>query len=123
MFERQTPLLAGLKAIDWLGVSTVTAATLLFLLGLGFGGVSFPWNSTTVLHLPHDPGWLLCHSSFFFNLPVEDSQTSSDASLWHCSASHRSNATAALIVCFCHGFIIISFAYFIPLYVLPTGWF
>ena len=45
----KTPLIAGLKAIGWLGASIVTPETLLLFLGLRFGGVNFPWRSATVL--------------------------------------------------------------------------
>ena len=47
----RTPLLAGLKAVDWLGSLTITAATVLFLSGVQFGGVVFPWDSATVICL------------------------------------------------------------------------
>lgn len=47
----KTPILAGLKAIDWIGVMTITGGTIMFLLGLEYGGISFPWTSATVLSL------------------------------------------------------------------------
>ncbi|KFY88351.1 hypothetical protein V498_06810 [Pseudogymnoascus sp. VKM F-4517 (FW-2822)] len=45
----ETPLVAGLKAIDWLGGITITGATLMLLLSLEFGGVIFPWTSPKVI--------------------------------------------------------------------------
>ncbi|KAL4779393.1 major facilitator superfamily domain-containing protein [Aspergillus varians] len=47
----KTPLLAGLKAIDWSGTILVVGATLMFLFGLQFGGVNYPWASATVICL------------------------------------------------------------------------
>ncbi|QIW96735.1 hypothetical protein AMS68_002253 [Peltaster fructicola] len=47
----RTPLTVGLKAIDWHGTITMLAMSLLFLLGLNFGGSIFPWNSATVISL------------------------------------------------------------------------
>lgn len=47
----RTPLKDGLKAVDWLGVVSVLAVTILLLLGLDFGGVEFPWNSPKVICL------------------------------------------------------------------------
>ncbi|GAM88504.1 hypothetical protein ANO11243_065370 [Dothideomycetidae sp. 11243] len=47
----KTPLMAGLKAIDWLGSLLVVGGTLMFLFGLTFGGSSHPWNSAIVLCL------------------------------------------------------------------------
>ncbi|KAL4901350.1 hypothetical protein BDW74DRAFT_85814 [Aspergillus multicolor] len=47
----KTPLVAGLKAIDWTGTLLIVGATLMFLFGLQFGGVDYPWDSATVLCL------------------------------------------------------------------------
>jgi hypothetical protein len=41
----------GLKAVDWLGALTIVGSSVMFLLGLEFGGVTFPWNSATVICL------------------------------------------------------------------------
>ncbi len=50
----RTPMLEGLKATDWLGALTVTGGTVMFSLGLEFGGVTYPWSSATV-------SCLICH--------------------------------------------------------------
>ncbi|OXV07752.1 hypothetical protein Egran_04484 [Elaphomyces granulatus] len=47
----KTPLLAGLRAIDWIGTVTSIGGTLMFLLGLEFASVTYPWNSPTVVCL------------------------------------------------------------------------
>lgn len=47
----KTPLLTGLKSIDWVGVLFIIGGTLMFLFGLEFGGVTFPWASPTVICL------------------------------------------------------------------------
>lgn len=47
----KTPMIAGLKAIDWAGTFTLAGGTLMFLLGLQFGGTSYPWDSATVICL------------------------------------------------------------------------
>ncbi|KAL2835091.1 major facilitator superfamily domain-containing protein [Aspergillus cavernicola] len=46
-----TPFLAGLKTIDWSGTLLIVGGTLMFLFGLQFGGVNYPWASATVLCL------------------------------------------------------------------------
>ncbi|RYP75135.1 hypothetical protein DL771_002596 [Monosporascus sp. 5C6A] len=46
-----TPVLAGLKAIDWTGSLLIIGGALMILLGLEFGDVIFPWSSTTVICL------------------------------------------------------------------------
>lgn len=47
----ETTVLEGLKEIDWAGCLTVSGATVMFLLGLNFGGVTYSWSSPTVLCL------------------------------------------------------------------------
>lgn len=47
----KTPFLAGLKTIDWVGTLTIVGGTLMFLFGLEFGGVTYPWKSATVICL------------------------------------------------------------------------
>ncbi|KAK8081212.1 hypothetical protein PG997_009030 [Apiospora hydei] len=49
--DPQTPVLAGLKAIDWAGSFLIVGAALMILLGLEFGDVTFPWSSATVVSL------------------------------------------------------------------------
>ncbi|KAH8901166.1 MFS general substrate transporter [Thozetella sp. PMI_491] len=46
-----TPVLKGLKAIDWLGSILVMGGALMILLGLDFGDVTHPWDSATVISL------------------------------------------------------------------------
>ncbi|KAK4188260.1 major facilitator superfamily-domain-containing protein [Podospora australis] len=47
----KTPVMSGLKAIDWTGTVLIIGGTLMVLLGLDFGDVFFPWTSATVLCL------------------------------------------------------------------------
>ena len=47
----RTALVDGVKAIDWAGSLSILAFTLLLLLGLDFGGVTFAWSSATVICL------------------------------------------------------------------------
>ncbi|KAI1394377.1 MFS general substrate transporter [Hypoxylon trugodes] len=47
----KTPIIEGLLAMDWLGTITIVGATVMFLLGLGYGGVAYPWNSAIVVCL------------------------------------------------------------------------
>jgi len=104
-----TPFLAGIKAIDWLGSLTIVGGTLMFLLGLEFGGVTFAWNSATVLCLLI---FGVITIALFFLLewkvpkyPLMPLRLFND----------RSNL-ASLATCFLHGFTFISASYFLPLY-------
>ncbi|KAI9680046.1 MAG: hypothetical protein M1817_005062 [Caeruleum heppii] len=105
----KTPLFAGLKAIDWFGSLTVVGGTLMFLLGLEFGGVTFPWSSPTVICL------------IVFGLVVGAIFILIE---WRVAKypvmplrlfRARSNV-AALLVCFSHGMVFISGSYYLPLY-------
>ncbi|KAI0189900.1 major facilitator superfamily domain-containing protein [Astrocystis sublimbata] len=46
-----TPIIAGLKKIDWAGGSLVVGSVLMVLLALDFGDVVFPWTSAPVISL------------------------------------------------------------------------
>jgi MFS family permease len=47
----KSPVLDGLKAIDWFGSLSIIALVLMLLLGLEFGGATVPWNSPRVICL------------------------------------------------------------------------
>nr|OQO18777.1 hypothetical protein B0A51_14495 [Rachicladosporium sp. CCFEE 5018] len=104
-----TPILEGLKAIDWIGSLLVIGATLMFLFGLQFGGETYPWASATVICLivfgvltfvifgfyeKHIPPYPLMPTRLF-------AQTTNIASL---------------TVVFIHGLVFISGSYYLPLY-------
>ncbi len=105
----KTPLLAGLKTIDWLGSILIVGGTVMFLLGLEYGGVSYPWGSATVICLL--VFGVVTIGLFFLNEWKLAAYPVMPLRLF----SRRSNV-AALLVCFCHGTVFISGAYFLPLY-------
>ncbi|KAI5306902.1 hypothetical protein KEM56_006514 [Ascosphaera pollenicola] len=105
----KTPFFEGICGIDWLGSMTSAGGTVMFLLGLNYGGSSFPWASATVICLivfgivtwalfmliqakiaryPISPPWLF--------------------------TSRRT--LAPFLVCFIHGFNYTGMTYFLPLY-------
>ncbi|KAI0097800.1 major facilitator superfamily-domain-containing protein [Hypoxylon sp. NC0597] len=47
----ETPIIRGLLAMDWLGTIAIVGATVMFLLGLGYGGAAYPWDSAIVICL------------------------------------------------------------------------
>ena len=99
----------GLQAIDWMGALTIVGGTLMFLLGLEFGGETFPWNSATVVCLivfgVLTVGlfvWIEWKVAKFPIVPMRLFQVSSNI--------------ASLAVCAFHGFVFISGSYYLPLY-------
>ncbi|KEQ76845.1 putative major facilitator superfamily transporter [Aureobasidium namibiae CBS 147.97] len=105
----RTPLLEGLKAIDWIGALLVIGGVLMFLFGLEYGGVTYPWDSATVLCLIIMGVFTMV--LFFINewkfakspvMPLRIFQ-------------NRSNI-AVLGVCAIHGMVFISASYYLPLY-------
>lgn len=47
----RTPMLAGVKAIDWFGCISILGVTVMLLLGLDLGGSVYPWSSAQVICL------------------------------------------------------------------------
>lgn len=51
MHNPKTTISDGMKAIDWFGSISVIGLTVMLLLGLNFGGATFPWDSPKVICL------------------------------------------------------------------------
>ncbi|KAF2099671.1 MFS general substrate transporter [Rhizodiscina lignyota] len=104
-----TPFWEGVKVIDWVGALTIVGGTLMLLFGLEFGGVTFPWNSATVICLIVfgivTMGLFFLNEWKFAKYPIMPLYI----------FKYRSNC-AALLVCFIHAYVFISGSYFMPLY-------
>ena len=105
----KTPMLDGLKAIDWTGVILATGGTVMFLLGLEYGGVSFPWSSATVVCL------LVFGFITFVLFLINEWKVAKYPMMPIRLFTDRSNL-AALAIVLCHGIVFISGTYFLPLY-------
>ena len=105
----RTPVLEGLKAIDWVGSLTIVGGTLMFLFGLQYGGVTAPWSSALVVCLLVFGVVLWAAFGFwewkFAIYPIMPMGIFSSVS-----------KAAALGVTFFHGFVFISSSYYLPLY-------
>ncbi|KAL2072658.1 hypothetical protein VTL71DRAFT_12001 [Oculimacula yallundae] len=104
-----TSVWAGLRAIDWSGSLLIVGGTLMLLLGLSFGGVTFSWSSATVINLiifGIFTGFLFALNEWkLVKYPVMPPRLFQSRS-----------TTASFAVCFCHGFILMGVAYYLPLY-------
>lgn len=105
----KTPLWEGLKAIDWIGALLVIGGVLMFLFGLEYGGITYPWDSATVLCLiiigVFTMGLFLINEWKFAKAPVMPLRI----------FKYRNNI-ASLGVCAIHGIVFISASYYLPLY-------
>ena len=105
----KTPLLEGLKAIDWVGALLSIGGTLMFLFGLSFGGEKYPWDSAAVICLVIFGVicWALCFlwEAFGARYPMLPTRI----------FSQRSNL-AVLGVCHVQSFVYIAATYYLPLY-------
>jgi EmrB/QacA subfamily drug resistance transporter len=105
----KTALQEGLRAVDWLGSLVMVGGTVMLLLGLEMGGVTFPWNSATIISLivfgvvTLVVFFLVEYRVALYPLIPLD------------IFSKRANL-APLGVCFLHAFVFISASYFLPLY-------
>jgi hypothetical protein len=103
------PIIQGIKAIDWSGSLLIIGGTLMLLLGLNFGGVTFSWSSATVINLIV----FGIFAAFLFGInewklvkyPVIPLR------LFKQRSSFPSFA-----VCFFQGFVMMGVAYYLPLY-------
>ena len=105
----KTPLIAGIKAVDWMGSLTIAGSTIMLLLGLQLGGAFYPWDSATVI-------CLLVFSIVTLGVfvVVEWRVARYPILPLHLFANIANVAT--LLVVFCHGIVFTQGAYFLPMY-------
>lgn len=101
----------GLVAFDWLGSASLVACTVLILLGLQFGGITYPWGSATVLSLIIVGLALLP----VFVLVERSSKLTKNPIIPPRIFDNVSNV-CVLIVCFFHGSIVLQASFFLVLY-------
>jgi MFS family permease len=105
----RTKLSEGLRAVDWIGIVSILAVTLLLLLGLDFGGAIFPWNSPKVICLI-----VLGTVMIGFFIFSQDRLTKYPLMPLGVFKSWSNNAT--FLVVFSHGMVLIGIEYYLPLY-------
>ncbi|QDS67987.1 hypothetical protein FKW77_009249 [Venturia effusa] len=105
----RTPIATGLKAIDWVGCLTIVGGTLMLLLGLQFGGETFPWKSATVI-------CLIVFGIVTIGLFVINEWRLARYPIIPLHIFSKRSNIACLLVCFCHGYVFIGGSYYLPLY-------
>jgi len=105
----RTPIMDGLKAIDWVGSLLVVGATLMLLFGLQYGGVTDPWDSATVI-------CLIVFAAVTFALFFYWEYKFALYPVMPYGLFKKLTNVATLLVVFFHGFVFISSSYYLPLY-------
>ncbi|OQE16433.1 hypothetical protein PENSTE_c024G06413 [Penicillium steckii] len=105
----KTKMIDGIKAIDWFGSLSVLGLTLMLLLGLDFGGVTFAWSSSQVI-------CLIVFGALCSLLFIYSEKRLAKYPLMPLGIFSRLSNIAALAVTFAHGFVFIAGEYYIPLY-------
>ncbi|KAH8660890.1 putative MFS transporter [Tricladium varicosporioides] len=105
----RTPLLEGFKAIDWFGSLSIIGLVLMLLLGLQFGGVTFPWNSPEVICL------IIFGSLMSFFFIYSEKRLAKYPLMPLKLFTNRSNA-ACLLLTLWHGMVYMAAEYYLPLY-------
>jgi MFS family permease len=94
----KTKIWEGMKAIDWFGTVTMLGVTLMTLLGLDFGGETFPWNSPKVI-------CLIVFGILMLGFFIFSEAKLARYPLIPLRLFRKRSNVAALAVCFVHGFV------------------
>ncbi|OXV11206.1 hypothetical protein Egran_01033 [Elaphomyces granulatus] len=94
----KTKMMEGVKAIDWVGSLSILGLTLMLLLGLDFGGNTFPWSSSQVI-------CLIIFGCLTTMLFIFSEKWLSKHPLMPMGMFKVSSNIASLLVDFAHGFV------------------
>lgn len=105
----KTPLLAGLRHIDWIGTFLLIGGTLMFLFGLEYGGINYPWASATVI-------CLIIFGIFTWAIAMFAEWKIAKHPIIPVRLFNDRYNIIVLLICFSHGFTFISGTYYLPVY-------
>lgn len=105
----RTPIKEGLAAIDWSGSVLIIGGTIMFLFGLEFGGVSYPWNSAIVL-------CLMVFGILTIGLFVLNEWKYAKFPVTPLRLFNNRNSVASYGLAFAHAFTFMGGSYWLPLY-------
>jgi hypothetical protein len=104
-----TPVLAGLKAIDWTGGTLIVGAVLMILLGLEFGDVTFPWSSATVI-------CLIVFGAVVIGIFIVNEWKFAMNPVIPLRLFSKRSSVAAYVVFACNFYVLIGLSFYLPLY-------
>ncbi|ETI26930.1 hypothetical protein G647_10029 [Cladophialophora carrionii CBS 160.54] len=104
----RTPVLDGIRAVDWFGCVSILGVTVMLLLGLDLGGAVYPWSSAKVI-------CLLVFGSLMVLVFIYSEKKLAKYPVIPLSLFGTRNA-ATLMLSFCHGMVFIAAEYYLPLY-------
>ena len=104
-----TTLREGILAIDWVGTVSIVTVSMLILLGLEFGGTTFPWDSPKVICLI--VFGMLMIGFFLFN-----EKRLAKYPLMPLAVFKNSSNNAAFLIAIGHTMVSIGIEYYLPLY-------
>ncbi|KAI4127673.1 MAG: hypothetical protein LQ341_006768, partial [Variospora aurantia] len=113
----KTTIRDGIKAVDWFGSISIIGLVVMLLLGLNFGGTTFPWGSPKVVCLIV----FGCLMSVFF---VVSERRLARYPLMPLGLLRERSNVMSLLVNFVHGFnekVFIAGEYYMPLYFQSVG--
>ncbi|KIW82873.1 hypothetical protein Z517_02116 [Fonsecaea pedrosoi CBS 271.37] len=104
----RTPVLDGVKAIDWFGCVSILGVTVMLLLGLDLGGSVYPWSSAKVI-------CLIVFGALMILVFVYSEKKLAKYPVIPLSLFGTRNI-ATMLVTFSHGMVFIAAEYYLPLY-------
>ncbi|KAB8232664.1 MDR family MFS transporter [Aspergillus alliaceus] len=105
----KTGVIDGIKAVDWFGSFSILGLAVMVLLGLDFGGDTFPWNSPKVICLIV----FGCLMSLIF---IYSEKRLAKYPLMPLGVFKSRSNVACFIVAFTHGFAFLGQEYYLPLF-------
>lgn len=104
-----TPLMAGLKKIDWIGGALIIGSVLMVLLALDLGDVVYPWSSATII-------CLLVFGVVVLALFLVNEYKFAKEPVIPLHIFSNKSSSAAFGVYSCNFYVFIGLAYYLPLY-------
>ncbi|BFZ62213.1 hypothetical protein YB2330_003296 [Saitoella coloradoensis] len=105
----RTPWRQKIPRIDFLGVTLIIGATLLFLLALNWGGSQYRWDSAAVLCC------LIISGALFVAFGIAEVKFAKEPVMPMSLFAHRTRL-GGYLVCLFHGMVFMGLSYYLPLY-------